>query len=82
MELQQDNEVDNDLTDNDIRVSELENALDHTLGESRPASPTTPESTSPAITEETEYPSGTQRNTMTTQIGKDSTSVPAMPEIT
>ena len=83
--LQQDNEGDIDLTDNDITVSELGNALDQTLGESRPASPTTPEPASLALSEETEYPSGTQRNTMTThQTVEDSTSVPAptMPEIT
>ena len=81
--LQHDNEGDIDLTDNDIVVSELGNALDQTLGESRPASPTTPEPGSLAVSEETEYPSGIQRNTMTThQTGESSTPARAMPEIT
>src|SRR6201995_127530 len=83
MALRQDNEGDIDLTDNDITVSELGNALDQTLGETRPASPTTPEPTSPAVSEETEYPSNTRRNTMTTeQPGGSSTPAPPMPEIT
>src|ERR1700759_3877910 len=83
MALRQDNEGDIDPTDNDITVSELGKALDHTLGESRPASPTTPEPASPTASEETEYPSGTRRNTMTApQPGESSTSAPAMPEIT
>ena len=72
-----------DFTDNDITVSELGNALDQTLGESRPASPTTPEPVSPAVSEETEYPCGTRRNTMTThQVGESNTPAPAMPAIT
>ena len=83
MALQPDNEGDIDLTDNDIAVSELRNALEQTLGESRPASPTTPEPASPVVSEETEYPSCTRKNTMTTHhTGESSTPAPAMPEIT
>ena len=83
MALRQDNEGDIDLTDNDITISELGNVLDQILGEVRPASPTTPEPASPAVLEETEYLSGTRRNTMTThQTGECSTPAPAMPEIT
>ena len=81
--LRQDTEGDINLTNNDITVFELGNVLDQALGESRPASPTTPEPASPAVSEETEYPSGTRRNTMTThQTGESSTPAPAMPEIT
>src|ERR1700759_2618307 len=83
MALRQDNEGDIDLTDNDITVSELGNALDQTLGETRPASLTTPEPTSPAVSEETEYPNNTRRNSMTTeQPGESSTPAPVMPGIT
>ena len=83
MAIQQDNEGDVDLTDNEITVSELRNALDQTLEKYRPSSPTTPEPTLPAVSEEAEYPSGTRRKTMTIhQTGESSTSAPAMPEMT
>ena len=83
MALRQDNEGDIDLTDNDITVSEVGNALDQTLGESRLASPTTPKPALPAVSEETEYPSGTRRNTTTKhQTGESSIPAPTMPEIT
>ena len=82
MGLWKDNEGIN-LTDNDLTVSELGNTLDQTLGESRPASPTIPELTSPALSEETVYPTGTWRNTMMThRTGECSTPTPAMLGIT
>ena len=67
MDLLRDNEGDIDLTDNDIRVSELANVLEETLGETRPASPTTPEPQSLANSAETEYLSGTRRDTISVQ---------------
>ena len=52
------------------------------MGESRPASLTTPEPTLPAVSEDTKYPTGTRRKTMTAlQPRESSTPAPARPEV-
>ena len=67
MEAPRDNKGDINLSDNDISVSELEDALDQER--SRAPSPDIPEPPSPAETEETASPAQTRRNTMNTQGG-------------
>src|SRR6195952_237785 len=61
------NENDIDTLAENLDVSILGEALEDALRESRAPSPTTPEPTSPAGSEETTYPGRTRRNTMATQ---------------
>ena len=67
MAAPQDSEGDIDLTDNDISVSELGDALDQER--SRAPSPDTPEPPSPTGTEEAASPAYNRRNTMSLQGG-------------
>ena len=70
-----DNEGDIDLTDNDINVSDLGDALDQLQEPARAPSPDTPEPPSPAGSEDTASPAQTRRNTMSRQ-GQPSGSAP------
>ena len=53
-----------DLTEGEINIDTLGEALEDSLHESRAASPGTPEPTSPAVSEDTEPATITRRNTM------------------
>ena len=70
-----DSEGDIDLTDNDINVSDLGDALDQTQEPARAPSPDTPEPPSPTESEDTASPAQTRRNTMSLQ-GQPSGSAP------
>ena len=62
-----DSEGDIDLTDNDIKVSDLGDALDQTQEPARAPSTDTPEPVSPAGSEDTASPAQTTRKTMSRQ---------------
>ena len=75
MAAPRDNEGDIDLTDNDINVLDLGDALDQTQEPARAPSPDTPEPPSSAVSEDTASAAQTRRNTMNRQ-GQPSGSVP------
>ena len=62
--LPRDNEADIDLTDNDLNVSALGEALEQAEKSTRAPCPDTPEPALPAATEETASPVNTRRHTM------------------
>ena len=62
-----DSKGDIDLTDNDINVSDLGDALDQTHEAARAPSPDTPEPPFPAGSEDTASPAQTRRNTLICQ---------------
>ena len=64
MALPRDNEGDIDLTDNNLNVSGLGEALEQAERSTRAPSPDTPEPASLAATEETASPVNTRRNMM------------------
>ena len=67
MEWTPDHEGDIDLTDNDINVSDLGDALDQPQEPARALSPDTPEPPSPVGTEDTASPAQTRRNIISRQ---------------
>ena len=71
--LSRDNEGDIDLTDNDLNVSGLGEALQQAERSARAPSPDTPDPASPAATEETASPVNTRRNTMSLRAGASNT---------
>ena len=73
MALPRDNEGDIDLTDNDLNVSGLGEALEQPERSIRAPSPDTPEPASPAATEETASTANTRRNTMSLRDGASNT---------
>src|SRR6195952_1948203 len=78
MATNKENDIDT-LAEN-LDVSILGEALEDALRESRAPSPTTPEPTSPAGSEETTEPGRTRRNTMAAQ-GEASASTTTAPEL-
>ena len=69
----QDNEEDIVITDNNLNVLELYEALNQAQRSTRAPSPETPEPASPAETEETVLPVDTRRNTMSLRDGVSNT---------
>ena len=71
--LPRDNKRDIDLTDTDLNVSGLGEALEQAERSTRAPSPDTPEPASPAATEETAFSVNTRRNTMSLRDGASNT---------